>query len=102
VTVEVGAGLHLKSGVNHLGGRRLLATPGLAGHPAFAGWEVLVAPEEESYAANTLLVNGTLIMPAGFPRTRGVVESCGLPVRELDTSEFRKVDGGLTCLSLRF
>lgn len=102
VTVEVGAGLHLKSGVNHLGGRRLLATPDLADHPAFVGWEVLVVAEEESYAANTLFVNGTLLTPAGFPRTRELIESCGLPVRELDTSEFRKVDGGLTCLSLRF
>ncbi|MCP4572217.1 MAG: amidinotransferase [bacterium] len=102
ITVEVGAGLHLKSGMNHLGGRRLLATPDLARNPAFTGWEVLVVPEDESYAANTLLVNGTLLTPAGFPCTRALIDTCGLPVRELELSEFEKVDGGLTCLSLRF
>lgn len=102
VTVEVGAGLHLKSGVNHLGGRRLLATPHLADHPAFRGWDVLRVSPGEAYAANTLFVNGTLLTPAGFPCTRELIESCGLPVRELQLSEFEKVDGGLTCLSLRF
>jgi len=102
ITVEVGAGLHLKSGVNHLGGRRLLVTAELARHPVFTGWDLFTVPQEEAYAANTLFVNGTLLTPAGFPRTRELLDRCGLPVRELDTSEFAKVDGGLTCLSLRY
>jgi dimethylargininase len=102
VTVEVGAGLHLKSHVNHLGGRRLLVTDSFAGNLAFAGWETLVVPDDEAYAANTLLVNGTLLTPAGFPGTRALLDRLGLPVAELELSEFAKVDGGLTCLSLRY
>lgn len=101
ITVPVGACLHLKSDVNHVGGRRLLTTRSFVDHPAFRGWETLRVPEEEAYAANVLLVGGTLLVPAGYPRTRALLDTLGLPVHELEMSEFRKVDGGLTCLSLR-
>ncbi|MCK9239484.1 arginine deiminase-related protein [Desulfocurvus sp.] len=101
-TVPVGQGLHFKSGVNHLGGRTLLATPDFAGLPVLAGYDVLVTPAGEDYAANTLYVNGTLLTPAGFPGVRRLLDGLGLPVVELDMSETRKMDGGLTCLSLRF
>jgi len=47
-------------------------------------------------------VNDTLIHPQGFPRTRQQLEPLGLRIVELDVSEARKMDGGLTCLSLRF
>lgn len=100
-TVPVGEGLHLKSGVNGLGGRRLLITSGFDRCEALAGYERLVVPQGEEYAANSLWINGTLIMPAGFPCTRRAVEALGLPIVELDMSEARKMDGGLTCLSLR-
>ena len=55
-----------------------------------------------TYAGNTLLINGRLLMPAGFPDTRKKLQVLGMPIMELDTSEFRKMDGGLTCLSIRF
>lgn len=100
--VPVGAGLHFKSGVNHLGGRTLLVTPGFKDLPQLAGYELLVTPGDEEYAANTLYVNGTLLTPAGFPGVRSLLDGLGLPVVELDMSETRKMDGGLTCLSLRF
>jgi dimethylargininase len=48
-----------------------------------------------------LLVNGTLLTPAGFPKTRRQLDAAELPVLELDVSEARKMDGGLTCMSLR-
>ncbi|MBE0564755.1 MAG: amidinotransferase [Krumholzibacteria bacterium] len=99
--VPVGAGLHLKSGVNHVGGRTLLLTEQFAGRDVFAGWEQLVVPAGEAYACNTLWINGTLLMPAGFPAVRALLVGLGLPLVELETSEFRKLDGGLTCLSLR-
>ncbi|MBX3016195.1 MAG: hypothetical protein KF832_32035, partial [Caldilineaceae bacterium] len=52
--------------------------------------------------ANTLLMNDQLLIPAGFPKTKRQLAILGLPMIELDTSEMRKMDGGLTCLSLRF
>jgi len=62
----------------------------------------MVLDPEEEYAGNTLLINDTLIMPKGYPKTRAKLETLGLAIVELDTSETRKMDGGLTCLSLRF
>jgi len=100
--VPVGQGLHFKSGVNHVGGRTLLVTPDFAGLPELAGYDLLVVPEGEEYAANTLYVNGTLLTPAGFSGVRELLDGLGLPVVELEMSEVRKMDGGLTCLSLRF
>jgi dimethylargininase len=94
--------LHLKSGLAHLGGRRLAAVGALARHPALEGWNVLRVPAEEQYAANCVRVNDTLLVSAGFPRMAAAVREPGLRVVELEVSEFRKMDGGLSCLSLRW
>lgn len=101
-TVPVGEGLHFKSGVNHIGGDRLLVTPDFANCKELAGFRLFVTPAGEDYAANTLLINRTLITPKGFPGVRAILDATGLSVIELDMSETRKMDGGLTCLSLRF
>ena len=100
--VPVAAGLHFKSSVNAVSADTLLTTQPFADHPALAGFHRIVISPQEEYAGNTLLVNGHLIMPAGFPDTRQKLETLGKPIIELETSEFRKMDGGLTCLSLRF
>jgi dimethylargininase len=47
-------------------------------------------------------VNGHLLVPAGFPRTRLKLEQLGMPIHILDMSEAQKMDGGLSCLSLRW
>lgn len=100
--IEVSAGLHLKSIVNYVGRNTLLLTEGYVNHPAFNGFNSIVIPEEESYAGNTLWINDTLITPQGYPHTPGEISKLGMPIVQLDTSEFKKMDGGLTCLSLRF
>ena len=100
--VPVAAGLHLKSSITAVGDRTLLTTQAFADHPALAGFDRIVVPEGEEYASNTLLVNDRLLMPSGFPRTRQKLQALEIPLVELDTSEFRKMDGALTCLSLRF
>jgi dimethylargininase len=101
-TVPVAAGLHLKSDVNYVGKDTLLVTKSLADYPAFAGYEKIILAGEEEYAANTLWVNDTLIMPKGFPKTHTGLAGLGLRIIELDVSEVQKMDGGLTCMSLRF
>jgi dimethylargininase len=101
-TVPVAAGLHLKSSVNYVGDNTLLLTPDLATHPAFTGYKHFILDQEENYAANTLLVNDCLIMPLGFPKTHAKLSALGRKIIELDISEVRKMDGGLTCMSLRF
>ena len=47
-------------------------------------------------------MNGTVIVPEGYPAVLEAVKGAGYPVLTVDTSEFRKIDGGLSCLSLRF
>jgi len=101
-TIPVGTLLHLKSGVAFLGEGTLLACGELVGRPEFRGFRILEIDPSESYAANCIRVNGTVLVPAGFPQTRSLIEGAGFTVREVGVSEFRKVDGGLSCLSLRF
>ncbi len=100
--VAVDAGLHLKSSVNWLGEKNLLLSKKFAKLDVFAGYQKFIVDANEDYACNTLWINGTLIMAAGFPRTRDLIDRLGLPVIELDLSQYQKMDGGLTCLSLRF
>lgn len=99
--INVAAGLHLKSSLNFVGENTMLVTADFAGHPAIKGFRQIICPKGEEYAANTLLVNGTLIMPSGYAGVKALLKPLGLPMVELDTSEYRKMDGGLTCLSLR-
>ncbi len=94
--------LHLKSGISYLGERRLVAIDALAGDPALRGYEVVRIAHEESYAANFLRINRHVVISAGFPRFAASVNDFGYPVIALDMSEFRKMDGALSCLSLRF
>lgn len=101
-TLVVGAGLHFKSSVNYVGRNTLLVPPDFAGHEKLDRYEKIVVERTEAYAANTLLVNGCLLLPAGFPGTRGQLEALGFEIIELQTSEVRKMDGGLTCMSIRF
>lgn len=100
-TVPVPAGLHLKSSVSWVGGETLLVGERFADVPELRPFRRIVVDEAEKAVCNTLLVNGTLLIAAGFPRTKVQLEESGLPVVELDVSEARKMDGGLTCMSLR-
>lgn len=94
--------LHLKSAVNYLGDNTLLLDPRMSNHPDFDGYRKIIVPLEEAYAANCLRVNKVVLVPAGFPRTLDLITETGFQPHLLDTSEYRKMDGGLSCLSLRW
>jgi len=100
--VRVGAGLHLKSSVNFVGNNTLLVTSDFADLDMFQAYDRIILDKGEEYAGNTLRINGTLILPAGFPKTKAKLEALGDEIIELDVSEARKMDGGLTCMSIRF
>ena len=100
--VPVAAGLHFKSSVNHVGGKTLLVTADFAGRPELDEYEQIVVPEGEEAAANVLWVNGRLLIPKGYPQTRQKLLDWGADLITLDVSEAAKMDGGLTCMSLRF
>ena len=59
-------------------------------------------PEGEEAAANTIRFNDLVLMPAGFPKTRDAIAAAGFTVREIGNTECAKIDGGMSCLSLRF
>ena len=99
---EVPGLLHLKTGLSWLGGQRLLATGGIAGHEALRGWKVVEVPKGEEYAANCIEVNDAVLVAGGFPETAALLRGLGHDVAELHMSEYRKMDGGLSCLSVRW
>ncbi len=94
--------LHLKTGINYIGDCNFLVSGEFIDHPTFKGKILHSVPEEEAYSANSLWVNDTVIVPVGYPKTKKIIEGLGYKTIEVDTSEFRKLDGGLSCLSLRF
>jgi dimethylargininase len=69
---------------------------------SFGSFERIIIDEDEIYAANSLWINGTVLVPEGFPKSRKKIEKAGYNTIAVNVSEFRKVDGGLSCLSLRF
>jgi len=94
--------LHLKSGLVALDERVLLAIEALAGHPAFRAYDILLAPRDEAYAANCVRVNEVVFVADGYPQTHAMLRAGGYALEPLAMSEFEKMDGGLSCLSLRF
>lgn len=94
--------LHFKTDCSLLDADTILSTTRLSASGCFAGYRVIDVPEGEEAAANTIRFNDLVLMPAGFPRTRAAIEAAGFTVREIGNSECAKLDGGMSCLSLRF
>ena len=106
---EIGNILHLKSGIAFLKSGiafldegRLVAIDELADRSEFSKFEIIRVPPGEGYAANCLSVNGKVLIAAGFPSVAERIADMGLETVSLEMSEFQKMDGGLSCLSLRF
>jgi dimethylargininase len=93
--------LHLKSGIAWLGGGAMVVAEALADHPALARYRRIVVPADETYASNCIRVNDAVLVAAGFPVVAADIAALGHRVLTLEMSEFRKMDGGLSCLSLR-
>lgn len=99
--VEVKGVLHLKTGVTRLDDRTVLALPQLAA--SFQpDYEVVVVDPEDAHAVNVVAVGRKVLLPAGFPRVVQALVDRGFTTLEVDLSEFKKQDGGATCLSLLF
>ena len=94
--------LHLKTGLAYLEGNILLAAGEFVLKPELQKYNIVAIPDEEAYAANCIWVNGRVIMPSGHGSTRDRIAALGYEVIEVDMSEFQKIDGGVSCLSLRF
>ncbi|HJZ63923.1 MAG TPA: arginine deiminase family protein [Candidatus Acidoferrum sp.] len=102
IAVPVTGCLHLKSAVTHLGNNVLLANRKWFDTAPFAGFELIDVDPSEPHAGNALALNGTVIFPASFPKTRARIEKKGFHITSLDITELQKAESGLTCSSLIF
>ena len=94
--------LHLKSGVAFLEDSTMVVAGELKSRPEFNPYRLIQVDDDEAYAANCLWLNGTVLIPAGHPKTEALIRSHGYRTVSADVSEFQKLDGGLSCMSLRF
>lgn len=94
--------LHLKTGVNYIENNNMLVSGEFITKPDFEKYNKITIPEDEAYAANCIWMNGKVIVPEGYPAVEKAIKDAGYEVILVDTSEYRKLDGGLSCLSLRF
>ena len=94
--------LHFKTDCSLLDGNTILATPALDATGCFEEYVVIHTAEGESACANSIRFNDLVLVPNGFPKTRALLEAADFVVQEIGNSEAAKVDGGLSCMSLRF
>ena len=100
--VEMKESLHLKSGLNYIWDNCLLSIDEFKDNPLFQQYDIIQVEKDEEYAANCIFVNGYIIMPKGYNKLKETLTKLNYFIIELEMSEFKKMDGGLSCLSLRF
>lgn len=94
--------LHFKTDCSLLDGETVLATRRLSDTGCFDGYRVINTADGEDAAANAIRFNELVLVPAGFPHTAEKLSAAGYDVREVGNTEAAKLDGGMSCLSLRF
>ena len=94
--------LHFKTHSSYLGDGHVLCTPELSGVGVFTQYEVIETAAGEDAAANALRINDSVFLADGFPETKDRLQSAGFKVTAIPVSEAAKLDGGLSCLSLRY
>ena len=101
-TIKLEKTLHLKTSVAYLEHNNMVACGEFLTKEEFLNFNLLEITEDESYAANCLWVNDRVLLPKGYPKARETIKGAGYTIIEVELSEFQKLDGGLSCLSLRF
>ncbi|APG49107.1 dimethylarginine dimethylaminohydrolase family protein [Phaeobacter porticola] len=94
--------LHFKTDCSLMDGETILATKRLDASGCFEGYRVLHVAEGEEAAANAIRYNNLVLMAADFPRTADLLDREGFEVVQISNTECAKLDGGMSCLSLRF
>lgn len=94
--------LHFKSASSLLDEETVLATQQLAASGVFNGMAVMIVPDGEEDAANALRVNDVVLAGTCYPRTIEMLQRKGYRVVPLAIDEIRKLDAGLSCMSLRW
>lgn len=100
--VEVEDMLHLKTGISYIENNSMVMSKDYLNVKAFHSFQHLLIEGDEAYAANCIWVNGTVLLAKGYPKARKTISDAGYKIIEVGVSEYKKLDGGLSCLSLRF
>ncbi|HZJ98424.1 MAG TPA: arginine deiminase-related protein [Tissierellaceae bacterium] len=100
--VETNNGLHIGSDMMYIKNNNMVISGEFVDKPEFDKFNKIIVSEEEAYAANCAWINGTVLMPQGYPKIKQKIKDLAYDVISLDNSEFKKIDGSITCLSLRF
>jgi dimethylargininase len=101
-TILISEALHLKSSVSYLEKNNLVVTGELCNKPEFAHFNQLQISGTERAAANCVWINDRVLVASGNPESTKMIAALGYQTIELDVSEIQKLDGGLSCMSLRF
>ena len=99
VAVPVSKVLHLKSAVTALPDGTVVGYPPLVDDPTV--WSSFLAVPEESGSHVVLLGGDTVLMSSDAPASKALFEERGWDVVAVDISEFIKLEGCVTCLSVR-
>jgi dimethylargininase len=102
IPVELHNTLHLKSVCAYLGGDHVVWCPGHFDENLLADYQRIDVRAADAYSANCIALNGRVFVAEGFPETVARIERAGFDTIEVPVSEFRKGDGGVSCLSVRF
>lgn len=100
--VEVCRCLHLKSAVTYLGEGAILINRSLIDPAPLREYRIIDVMPSEPWAANTLALEGIVLIPTAYPETARILEREGFTPRPIDISELMKAEAGLTCSSLIF
>lgn len=94
--------LHFKTDCSLLDEETILSTKRLAASGCFEKYRIIYTAEGEEACANAIRFNDLVLMPNGFPKTEEILLKAGYKIRKIGNSEAAKLDGGMSCLSLRF
>jgi len=94
--------LHLKTGLTELAPGVLVHDPHMRLQTDISGMQIMTLPASEGYAASVLPINRHILIAAGFPTVAELAGQHYNEVHALPMDEIEKMDGGLTCLSLRY
>ena len=98
--VEMRDCLHLKTAVTQVDEKTLLINPKWVENFHFKDFDWIIVDPSEPFAANCLPVNGQIIFPTAFPKTRAKLEARGYKVKAVSVDELAKAEGAVTCCSL--
>jgi dimethylargininase len=92
--------LHLKSAVTRVDDETVLINGDWVDPAHFPGFRLIAVDAAEPHAANALPLNGRVVFPDAFPRTRAKLERHGCGIAAVALDELAKAEGAVTCCSL--